>query len=207
MLLVKQCSVLVCLQAYTVREIRIAVMLFKLRIFDPQVNISFHCRLPCINSTVIECRVNKVFLDRQRRRCPVDILTVGFMRYQVVAALFCTVHVHPAVASLPAEILNAVCVIVRSDRDSRSSLSVVCIGNADIETAAVIRIVIQRVYSKIETVMTQYIEIIDHDLCIIFFIRIDRYIFKLQQLSSFVYQQLNAVRIIGIRVAVNIFHK
>ena len=101
------------LDAYAVREVRVAVVLLKLCIADPQVYGTVYCRSPAEDRVMVEGRMDEVFLDRKTRGCTVEIFTAVYnVGYQLCISRACTEHIQPAVAALYAEVGNAVCVVI-----------------------------------------------------------------------------------------------
>ena len=206
MLIEKLCVILEDLDADPIREIRHAVVLFKLCIAQTHIHISAHRRVPCQNRIMVERRMNEVLLDCQGRRNPVDIFAVLLMGNRMAVRRIIAIHIHPAVGSLFAEIFCAVGIVVCSAGIRQNGLFLVYIRNSHVETAAVICVVCIRIDNKVKTFQLFDLEIIELDQSEVFLRCADRNILKLLQFLSLVDKQLHAVRIGRIRVAVDIFH-
>ena len=207
-LLEKQLAVLIHSYDDAVREVRIAVMLFEFRIFDPEVHVAAHGGHPRQHRVVVQRGMDEALAHGEVRGTAVDVAAVLCLMGRRLRRLrIGTDQIQPAVLSLRPEIRLIVRVVVlAAGFRLGADLRCIHVADVDVEAAAVISVVAAGGHHEVQAVAFLHLQIVDADLGQQFLGGADVHVFQLQQLAVLIDEQLHAVRVAGVRVAVDVLH-
>ena len=206
MLLVEELIVQVDLDLYAVGEVRVAVVLLELAVVHPQIHVAVHGGGPGQARVVVQGGVDEALADGQAGGAAVDVAAlVGLVGDSPEPGGVGAAEIAPAARALGAEVLLAVGVVVLpAGLGLRLGEGGVHVPDVDVEAAAVIGVVAAGGYHKVEALALLHFQRIQPHFGQQLLGGADGGVFQLQQLAALVDQQLHAVGVAGVGVAVDV---
>ena len=205
-LLVEELIVEIDQDLHAVGEVGVAVVLLKLAVLHPQVHVAVDGGGPGEGGCVVQGRMDEALADAQAGGAAVDeAAVVGLMGHGPQSPRLGAAEIAPAIAALGAEVGLAVGVVVgAAGLRLRRGEGRVHVPDVDVEAAAVEGVVAPGGDHEVEALSLLQLQLLQLHLGEELLGGADGDVLQLQQLAALVDQQLHAVGIAGVGVAVDV---